>query len=582
MLTPLPTIPIHLIFLLSILSAGIANATNYYVDAAAPNDSGNGSISAPKKTLSAGVNLMSPNGGDILTVRAGTYSSALDELVTLVNGKAGSYNTIKAATDGSVVITANLNLTSNAAYIRFEGLKWKSPLTKSILGHHLKFLRCAFIEGPPSGNEMTLSIGTNDVTPGAQYILLEDVWVFGPGGRYNIIVYNSDKIILRRVVVRHDGGWSDTKGDPEAGIAIYNSSDTQIQNGMVVDSNLPYYYWEKAFYNVKNSSSLNPHRNTKISGSIALNNVSDGFGYDDAGPIENAVIENSVAWNTGGGVALGGGSAGGHSVIARNLTVGATSGHAYSNYGANSTLDVSNAVAYGNSGNAFGGSDPITHSFNDCNSNSGGNCSATGEISLNPLNNGLKYLPRIEAASALKTAGLGGGQIGAELVKRIGASETLFGEAGYDAVTSENLWPWPYQQRIKTEMCNDAGISRGFCSASSLTHYVWEYLGNACPIDICSAPSTGPPIVTLSAIPLSVPAGSSTTLIWSSTNATTCAASGAWSGVKAISGTETQPVTTTPALYALACTGVGGRVTQSVTVMVISAMATSPPSNQPH
>ena len=547
-------------------SAASAYAATYYVDAAAPNDAGTGTSAAPKKTLSAGVGLMSPAGGDTLIIRPGTYFTPADQLTTIVNGVPGNYNTIKADVDGSVIITANLNLTSASAYVRFEGLKWQSPLNKSIKGHHLKFLRCAFVGGPPTNNNTTLGIGTNDTTPGAQYILLEDVWAYGPGGRYNIIVYNSDKVILRRVVVRHDGGWSDTKGDPEAGITVYNSSDTQVQNRIVLDSNLIYNNWEKAFYNVKNDSSPNPHRNTKLVGSIALNNVGYGFGYDDAGPIENAIIENSVIWNSGGGVAIGGGSGGVHTIVAKNLTIGGTTGHAFANWGNNATLDVSHAIAYGNTGKAFGGSTPITHSFNNCSGNLGGNCSATGETVFNPLSNGLRYLPRIEVSSVLKTAGISGAQIGAELVKKIGVSETLFGEPGYDSLTAENLWPWPHQQRIKKEMCVDAGVSRGFCGTASLTHYVWEYLGSPCPVEICGASL---PAVSLSTLPLSVANGGSVTLSWSSTSATSCAASGAWSGAKATSSSAVIGPLGSTSTFTLTCTGLGGSSTQSVTVMVV-------------
>jgi hypothetical protein len=39
--------------------------------------------------------------------------------------------------------------------------------------------------------------------------------------------------------------------------------------------------------------------------------------------------------------------------------------------------------------------------------------------------------------------------------------------------------PWPNEARIKTEMC--AGVTRGFCSATSLTDYIWGYLGNPAP-----------------------------------------------------------------------------------------------------
>jgi hypothetical protein len=77
------------------------------------------------------------------------------------------------------------------------------------------------------------------------------------------------------------------------------------------------------------------------------------------------------------------------------------------------------------------------------------------------------------------------------------------------------------------------------------------------------------PAVTISVSPATITTGSSSTLIWSSTNATACTASGAWSGSEATSGTQT----VTPAMvgtdtYTLACTGAGGSGSASATLTV--------------
>jgi hypothetical protein len=68
-------------------------------------------------------------------------------------------------------------------------------------------------------------------------------------------------------------------------------------------------------------------------------------------------------------------------------------------------------------------------------------------------------------------------------------------------------------------------------------------------------------------------------LSWSSTNATSCTASGAWSGTKAISGTASTGGLTANETYTLTCTGTGGSATQSATVTV--GAAASPPVNAP-
>ncbi len=69
--------------------------------------------------------------------------------------------------------------------------------------------------------------------------------------------------------------------------------------------------------------------------------------------------------------------------------------------------------------------------------------------------------------------------------------------------------------------------------------------------------------------PISITTGTSTNLSWSSTNASSCSASGGWSGVKATSGTGVSTgnliANTT---FTLTCTGSGGTVSDSVTVNV--------------
>lgn len=87
---------------------------------------------------------------------------------------------------------------------------------------------------------------------------------------------------------------------------------------------------------------------------------------------------------------------------------------------------------------------------------------------------------------------------------------------------------------------------------------------------------TSLPVVTITASPLSLFTGESSVINWSTENADTCVASGAWSGTKAISGNET----ITPGAsgtYALECTGVGGSGSGSVSVLVTPRAALKEP-----
>jgi len=67
------------------------------------------------------------------------------------------------------------------------------------------------------------------------------------------------------------------------------------------------------------------------------------------------------------------------------------------------------------------------------------------------------------------------------------------------------------------------------------------------------------PTVTLSVSPTSITAGQSATLMWSSSQATSCTASGAWSGSQATMGSQAvTPTTSGSVTYTLTCTGANG------------------------
>ena len=92
------------------------------------------------------------------------------------------------------------------------------------------------------------------------------------------------------------------------------------------------------------------------------------------------------------------------------------------------------------------------------------------------------------------------------------------------------------------------------------------------------AVSTAPaPTLTLSVSPASITIGQSVVVTWSSTNATACAASGAWSGTQATAGSvnETPSVTGT-ATYTLVCSGAVSPAATSSAMVIVQAPAGTP------
>ncbi|MFH1162098.1 MAG: peptidoglycan-binding domain-containing protein [Candidatus Jorgensenbacteria bacterium] len=82
-----------------------------------------------------------------------------------------------------------------------------------------------------------------------------------------------------------------------------------------------------------------------------------------------------------------------------------------------------------------------------------------------------------------------------------------------------------------------------------------------------SQPPPLAPTLTLTSLPTSLHIYGSSILSWSTTNASSCLASGAWSGTKSVSGNESVSPSKT-STYSLKCSGSGGSIVKSVTVSV--------------
>lgn len=89
-----------------------------------------------------------------------------------------------------------------------------------------------------------------------------------------------------------------------------------------------------------------------------------------------------------------------------------------------------------------------------------------------------------------------------------------------------------------------------------------------------------PPSITLAIQPVAINVGDTATLMWSSTNATSCAFSGAYTGSVALKSNPNKPLTVSPTTagsytYTLACTGTGGTSSKFVTLQVSPAVGPS-------
>jgi len=94
-----------------------------------------------------------------------------------------------------------------------------------------------------------------------------------------------------------------------------------------------------------------------------------------------------------------------------------------------------------------------------------------------------------------------------------------------------------------------------------------QLMANTMLANIYNSTTNPAPTVTISANPSTITTGSSAALTWSSTNATSCTASGGWSGSKATSGTQSVSPTATTS-YTLTCAGAGGSANNAASVIV--------------
>jgi hypothetical protein len=85
-----------------------------------------------------------------------------------------------------------------------------------------------------------------------------------------------------------------------------------------------------------------------------------------------------------------------------------------------------------------------------------------------------------------------------------------------------------------------------------------------------AAAQGAPPTIKLGAKPASVSSGEASTLTWSTTNATSCSASDAWSGSVAVDGSSSTGAITSAQTYTLTCQGAGGTTAETRTIYLTS------------
>ncbi len=507
-------------------------------------DSNNGSTSGTAfATFSHALATMS--GCDTLIVENGYYYDQINmEAVANLNGNtngSGCYTVIEAATPFGVTvdssqITPQPNATVflySASYVQIIGIKAAASPTCNenaiscampwmIAGsNHIKLQQTAGFNAPTVGNMDTYSIG-----PGSSYVLLEDSHAYG-GGRYEMMAYQSDHVIFRRDVARFDYMNPQLFGGAQcAPFTNYDSQFTIFQNDIAIDSgtttNWTGVVWGGLWSEHNDWAIDNP---IKVEGMI-VDNVQGTAAWQDAKQsgvhtfINDAVVNSQaglmIGYLTGAGVAPPTTNIS-HMTIANITGSGSNAGNGSHGIGIEGVSPFTTYTSQTVENNiyqqaaVFGVSDWVNSNYNYYYQDAT-DFGATfyeeytpvaGSNDVQGTNPQIKYITQEEPGTPVYGTASDGGNIGATILYEIGTTGTLWGDPGYDTITTTSLWPFPNEAVIKTDMAawsvvdpntgNTVQGARGFAASGNglyggpitLTSYIWEALGNSCPAGIC-------------------------------------------------------------------------------------------------
>ncbi len=144
----------------------------------------------------------------------------------------------------------------------------------------------------------------------------------------------------------------------------------------------------------------------------------------------------------------------------------------------------------------------------------------------------------------------------------------------------QNTYP-KFSFKIPQKWMNPNGKNFTMVYSGTGPYDSWNTIDGTFTVNTSTSGTTPAPTLSISASPTSVTKGGSSTLTWSSTNATSCTASGAWSGGKSTSGSQTITNLQSSGTYKLTCTGAGGSTAHSVSISVTTPTSTQTTTSTP-
>ncbi len=457
-------------------------------------------------------------GGDTLTILDGTYFQELHPPAKL-SGSEHSYTVFRAKNPGKVIVAPTsigddemegvIYVFSNisrgiTSYIHFDGLFAKGVgehsaisiasmdfATEEQMTHHITLTRCGAMGSALGTNTDAFDIGS------VRDILVEDCFAFG-FGRKAMQLYGAKRITIRRMIVRYDW-WQGHKykpSDPRVNLSAYNTIGATLENIIAMDagphpaSTSPDRAGLVASGNQGGGTAIDGSRDVNYLGCIVFNNNEFAKGFNavevnggTGSPVKNLLFKDIVIYGADAGFNI-------HDNVDSIRLENITSTHnthigirvnPYPSYTI-SNVKIDKVVSTDNKYDGIYWNEDMTHVEL---SNSTSVRNGEGDDIESQYEPEIKYLPINKPVEGFERGG-------------IVRNKYIDG-----VLTEESIWPWPYEKVIKGFMCKEEYLQEiadsinlyegtnidyvpGLCKTdSSITGYIWSYLGNPCPDTIC-------------------------------------------------------------------------------------------------
>ena len=455
--------------------------------------------------------------GDTLTLLDGTYTQELHP-PSILSGTEDAYTTFRALHAGSVILaptsigddemegviyiwsSSSFGVTS---YIHFDGLFAKGVgensaisiasvdfATEAEMSHHIKITRCGAMGSALDYNVDVFDIGS------VRDVFVEDCFAFG-FGRKAMQIYGAIRTKVRRMVVRYDWWEGDLykPSDPRVNMSAYNTIDATLENILAIDAG-------------PHPAATSPDR----AGLVASGNQAGGTtieGSENVYYLGCIILNNNVFALTNGLEVNGGTGAPAKNLHFKDIIIhGADAG--FNIHDNVDSISLENITTIHNT--------HIGIRVNPYPSYTISNVTIDRSLSTDNTYDGIYWNPDMTPVVLTNSTSVRNGDgddVEPEYEPEIMYIPTNTPVAGHERggtvfyryvdgeLTDEPLWPWPNEEVIKQYMCNANYLQEitdtinhkegtnmqyvpPWCATDlTLTEYIWSYLGNPCPVEIC-------------------------------------------------------------------------------------------------